>query len=212
MQFCIHHSFIIILQGGNKMDGLEFLLIGSDLQLESRAISEGRKAFFLGILPNCQSVDIIKAEQEKLNPYFTRVTLLKTPKKTLDAFLKEMFNGMELFDFMRTYAKLHIGEEFVLPVAESIICMFYNLSSGSADIMNSIIELNSFILTENLNDGPLHLHDNSITTFTLVKADGVDFNDLWGGHKYSTDNFNFFIKSSNQFDLTVFYEEKKAGK
>ena len=78
------------------MDGLEFLLIGSDLQLESRAISEGRKAFFLGILPNCQSVDIIKAEQEKLNPYFTRVTLLKTPKETLDAFLKEMFNGMEL--------------------------------------------------------------------------------------------------------------------
>lgn len=194
------------------MDGLKFILIGSESQFESRAISEGRKKIFIESLPNCQTVTRLVTIRNEIHTNCSRLVLSKAPRTVLDSFLKELFKGIDLYGFMRIYSKLHIGEEFVLPVPNSIICMFYEFPSTDSKMLNYIIELHNRILTQHLNNGPLNLHDNTIATFTLVEANGVDFSQLSNGYVYSNDNFTFFIKSSNQFDLTVFYEEKKAGK
>ncbi len=193
------------------MDKLEFISINQDSSLESRIIREGRKKLFIENLPSCQTVTDVIAKRNEIKSSSSRLILLKTPKTVLDSFLKKLFNGIDLFKFMRIYSKLHIGEEFLLPVPESIICMFYELHSKDAEKLNSIVEQQNRILTTNLHDGPLNLHDNTIATFTLVEAKGIDLSKLYGGYTYSDGNFNFFIKSSIQFDLTVFYAERKTG-
>lgn len=167
----------------------------------------GRRQHFISNLPICQTVADILEKEQNCSP--TAHTIFKTPKETLDGFLKERFGGLELFEFMKIYSKLHIGQEFLLPVPDSIICMFYEATDVEA--LKSQINSNENILTQNLNDGPLNLHVDSIATFTLVKASDVDLSKLLGGYQYSYGNFNFFIKSSMQFDLTVVYEEKKQG-
>lgn len=186
---------------------IEYMQLNYHFSNKDDNFAVGSKKHFINSLPVCQSVTEVSAEEEKSSSDFYVVTMI--PKEILDNFLKEKFKGLELFDFMKNYARLHMGQEFLLPVPESIICMFYK--ANDVETLNRQINSYENILTRNLNDGPLNLHDNSIATFTLVEATDLDFSKLWGGYQYSNGKFNFFIKSSIQFDLVIIYERKKQG-
>lgn len=133
-----------------------------------------------------------------------------TPIEVLDEFLKKKFNN-GIVEFMLLYTEKHFGKAFCLPVVFSptVRCLFYN-SDDPDWLSQTLTDYQSAIKVNSFGNTYLNLHTNDIYKFTLMKANfslKENAEKFLRGYHYTINNFQIFIQSSIQGDLTLLYEE-----
>ncbi len=161
---------------------------------------------FYRSLPHFNSVEELK--KKKLSK---KVDIFQTPAKTLDDFLKDVFDGIGIAELMRIYNKQHLGKEFCLPVVTPQVTCYFKEYDDENKLLNMLKDYQRSIV-----QGPfrtyLNLHNDTVYKFTLIHADfdlKANADKFFFGYHHESENFHFFIKASIQFDLTVVYAEFK---
>lgn len=167
-------------------------------------------------IPELNTVeDLLK--QEATSP--CKLRFYSIPSEVFNEFLSVRF-GFDIAGFRRLYSSKHSRtlriepEElfylgmYVHPIPQRISAYFEEVNT-SRELAFKLEQCEKVIQTHS-STGPLNLHNHDVCNFTLIRAkfNLEEIKEQWFfGYYFSTTKFRFIIKSSNQFDITVTYEE-----
>lgn len=177
-----------------------------------------------GKMPELKSVEEVRL-QESMS---YNLSWYNIPEKVFDEFLSGRF-GYSIKGFRKIYLSKHMADfskdeisviaKYVNPIPANIRAYFEEVNS-SFELMFKYKQCQEIIKAHSCS-GPLPLHDDTISNFTIIRArfskltadreslEKIKKERLFG-YYFSDEKFRFFISSSMQLDLTVIYEEIDA--
>jgi hypothetical protein len=171
-----------------------------------RAVQEGvPESTLYEVLPECNTVaKIEKAAPKKAE----ESSVFNTDERIINEYLNKNFGFRTIYDFEAFYIQQHIKQPLLIPiVAPFITCVLRKVSDADALIKNM---QHHQVPVELVADGMQNLHDSSVYILTLIECefDLPQYQEDLPGYSYETDEMYLRIKSSPQFDLTIFYQLK----
>lgn len=153
----------------------------------------------LSNLPECNTMEEIE-EKNELAMY----EFFKVKQETFNTYLKRKFEVDGIFVFLNICFKKNFS--ISLP---HMICVAFRNETNYAELFHLFLHSYNPILKTHIGVFP-NLHDKFLYTFSLINAN-FDLEKCNSGFHYSTDKYQFVIKTSVQFDIILAYHEISKG-
>lgn len=150
---------------------------------------------FLATMKECSTLEEIKRKNETATFEF-----FKTTPELFNQFLLQKFRIKSIIEFLDICHRKKIN--FTLP---NNICVAFKNEANYAELSHFFLYHNNLVLRTYVGNF-LNLHDKMLYKFILIHAN-FDLEKCTAGFHYSTDSFQFLIKNSALFDLTVAYND-----